>query len=601
MLSELESVARGVAWRRAIPAWPLARRHAVAAGLTGLVAASVAIRIALVRQVPAPFFFMDELGYEQMARSLGHAGQLAIFGKHGSTYAPLYPVLIAPIYALTDSAPRAYEWAKIVNAVLMSLSVLPVYGIARFVLTRPRALGVAALSAIAPLMFYANLELSENLAYPLTLLAIWAMLHALRDPRPRNDALLIGASLLATAARFQEVALFPAALTAALVVSRRQTFRRHKLLLSFFGVAAAAFVIRTIANGGNLPLAGRYSIVGRVRPSALHVLEVAVQNLAGLDFALGVIPFAAALVAAYALARRGFPRDGLLFGAVAAATTFWFLLVVAYDAAAFEHSYVQHVGQQLPRDGARIHERYLIYLVPFFLVALVAALRVARPKVSARVHLLAIGAAALLPALIPFRTVINNYIVAESFGLLVLGKNVNGSTVAYGHAVLVVLAITAVIALMYFYAFLRPRPSFAVVITVFVFLIFSSLVRVKILGASRTIADAPAHASWVDQAVHGAKVAIVSAPGTNRAAVVETAFENFSVSQLYYVCTPAFESDFGDLPLAADGSGALHARYAVVPRWFAPRGRVIDAWPAGGLVLVEPAGGVVRVPAVACT
>ena len=209
--------------------------------------------------------------------------------------------------------------------------------------------------------------------------------------------------------------------------------------------------------------------------------------------------------------------------------------------------------------------------------------------------------AALLPALIPFRTVINNYIVAESFGLLVLGKNVNGSTVAYGHAALVVLAITAVIALMYFYAFLRPRPSFAVVITVFVLLIFSSLVRVKILGASRTIADAPAHASWVDQAVHGAKVAIVSAPGTNRAAVVETAFENFSVSQLYYVCTPAFESDFGELPLAADGSGALHARYAVVPRWFAPRGRVIDAWPAGGLVLVEPAGGVVRVPAVACT
>jgi hypothetical protein len=280
--------------------------------------------------------------------------------------------------------------------------------------------------------------------------------------------------------------------------------------------------------------------------------------------------------------------------------TFWMLLVVAYDAAAFEHSYVQHVGQQLPPDGARIHERYLIYLVPFFLVALVAALRVARPRVPGRVHLLAIAAAALLPAAIPFRTVINNYIVAEDFGLLVLGKNVKGTTVPYGHAVLVVLAITAFLALTYVYAFIRPRPSFAIVITVIVFLVFSSLVRVKILGASRTIADSPTHARWVDRAVHGGQVAIVAATGTNRAAVIETAFENFSVSRLYYVCTPAFESDFGELPLAADGTGELHARYAVVPRWFAPAGRVLASWRAGGLELVEPANGVVRVPAVSC-
>ena len=58
--------------------------------------------------------------------------------------------------------------------------------LARFVLSRVRSLGIAALSLIAPLMFYTDLELSENLAYPLALVAIWAMLRALREPSPRN-------------------------------------------------------------------------------------------------------------------------------------------------------------------------------------------------------------------------------------------------------------------------------------------------------------------------------------------------------------------------------------------------------------------------------
>ena len=81
---------------------------------------------------------MDELGYERMAQSFAHTGHFSLFGKGGLAYSPLYPIVLSPIYALTSSAATAYEWAKVENAVLISLSVFPVYAIARSVLPRGR-------------------------------------------------------------------------------------------------------------------------------------------------------------------------------------------------------------------------------------------------------------------------------------------------------------------------------------------------------------------------------------------------------------------------------------------------------------------------------
>src|SRR6185437_1304181 len=120
-------------------------------------------------------------------------GHFELFGKGGLAYSPLYPIVLSPIYALTSSMHSAYEWAKVENAVLISLSVFPVYGIARFVLPRGRAVGVAALSLLAPLMLYSGFEMSESLAYPLALLAIWTMLRAVRRPSITNDAVLLAA------------------------------------------------------------------------------------------------------------------------------------------------------------------------------------------------------------------------------------------------------------------------------------------------------------------------------------------------------------------------------------------------------------------------
>jgi hypothetical protein len=620
MLGELES--RDLATTRPIDRWrghattlsDAVRAHArlvVALSLLGLAAASVAVHALLAGAIHGPFVFMDELGYERMAQSFARTGHLALFGKGGLAYSPLYPIVISPIYVLTSSARVAYEWAKVANSVLISLSVFPAYAIARSVLSRPRAVGVAALSLVAPLTAYSGFEMSESLAYPLFLVAIWAMLRAVSRPSLRNDALLLGTILIACTARLQQVALFPAALTAVVLVALVQPDRpgcgrirgvaravaRHRLFSGSVALAFAAVLARTVANGGALPLAGRYANVGSARANPLRVLESAVHHLAELDLAVGVIPFACALLAGYALARFGFPRDALIFASVAIGSTIWLLLEVAFDAAAFDATSPTATGTFV--DLPRIHERYLIYLVPFFLVALVVALPLARATPAPRAHLAVAVAAALLPLLIPFGTVINDTSAVDSFALQAFSRVVSGNIVSVPHPAVLALAVSGLLAFGCFRAFSRPVPSLAVSMTVVALLGMSALEVLRQMNgfASPMTAGMSAPQDWVDRAVGGhADVILVGGARVQPTALEETAFWNLSISRVYYTCTPAFGAGFGEQRLALDGttgrlkdsSVAIRAQYVVAPAGLGVAGRVLARDGADHLVLVAP-------------
>jgi hypothetical protein len=596
--------ARGAAWR-----------------LAALAVVSLAVRAALGSVVHGPFVFLDELGYQRMAYSLAHTGRFDLFGKAGLSYSPLYSVVLAPVYAFVHSAQPAYAWSKVVNAGLMSLAVLPVYGIARAVLPRRPSVGVAALSLVAPLMVYSALGLSENLAYPLFLVAAWAMLRTVREPSPWNDVLLLAAIVLACAARLQQVALVPAALTAIVLVavirpegrlsrlrSLAAAFWAHRLLLVTIVVVGAAALVRAVANGGQLPLAGRYAGVGSAHASALREAEIAFQHLAELVFAVGVLPFMGALVAGLALVRSRFPRKALVFASVAVATTAWLVLEVGVDAAEYDETsaHARPVGTQGFVDLPRIHERYLIYLVPFFLVAFVAALRVPLSRIGLRAYVLLAAVTALLPAAIPFGRDINGTVIQDTFGLALFTAGVKARAVPVGHATLAAVLVAAAFLLGYLYAVARDRRAIAVAVLVFVSAVTSALVQLRVAhsGSYWPSRGTPAHHDWVDRAVSGG-VVLVGGSRSQGNALRQTAFYNFTVTRLYYTCARAFGPDFGEEQVSADGAGRLRsesgsvvqARYAVVPASFDVPGRVLARDPKGRLVLVAPEDGVLSVPA----
>jgi hypothetical protein len=279
------------------------------------------------------------------------------------------------------------------------------------------------------------------------------------------------------------------------------------------------------------------------------------------------------------------------------------LLEVGIDAAAFDKSSRLPTGQ-IRGDLPRIHERYLIYLVPFFLVALVALVRGAHARLSRRTHVVVALIAAALPAVIPFTRDINYTSVAESPSLQLLGAVKHGLVVPGAHPTATALAISALLAAVYLLAFLDRRPPLAVAVTALAFasLSFVAMARIASAASGSTGANLPAQRNWVDRVARH-DVALISGIGARRVAALETAYNNLSISRLYYVCQPSFESDFGERALSIDSEGrlldggaAMRARYVVAPTSFALRGRVLARDPRGGLELVAPAGGAVAIP-----
>jgi hypothetical protein len=277
---------------------------------------------------------------------------------------------------------------------------------------------------------------------------------------------------------------------------------------------------------------------------------------------------------------------------------------VAFDAAAYDKGRSRLPSGQLYGDLPRIHERYLIYVVPFFLVALVAAVHLTYRRVGRPIHLLVAGSAALLPAVIPYAHDINVSLVGESPSLQFLASVRRGHIVAVSHATVAAVAVAAALSLVYLLSLMSRHRPLAVVTTVAVLLVFSAAYATRIVAAGRgsLTLNLSSRGDWVDRRSVG-DVALISGKGVPRVSLLETAFFNLSVSRLYYVCWRAFEPDFGEGQLLVgpdgrlrDAVGPVRARYAVVPARFHLRGRLVARDKRGRLELVAPAGGYLTVP-----
>ncbi len=195
----------------AVPAW---------AWLTGLVVLSALVRYALARRIVAPWIMVDELIYSELAKSVAAGEGFRIRGDAvAGAYGFVYPLLLAPAWALFDSIPAAYTAAKAINALAISLAVVPAYLLARRFVSQTGAFAVAVLTAVLPSLLYAGMLMTENAFFPLFLLAALALVCALEQPTWTRSLLLLGAIGLAFATRAQAVVFVPAVLLAPLVLA----------------------------------------------------------------------------------------------------------------------------------------------------------------------------------------------------------------------------------------------------------------------------------------------------------------------------------------------------------------------------------------------
>lgn len=374
--------------------------------LGAIVIASFALRAWLARGMVAPFIMVDELIYSELARSLAATGGFEVRDVPASGYSVLYPVLIAPAYALFDAVPEAYAAVKTINSLAMSLAAVPAYLIGRRVLPVGLSLGAALLAVAVPSLVYTATVMTENLFYPLFLLCAWALLLVLERPTWWRSVLFLALTTAAFMTRVQSVAIAVAALTAPflLVFFEGRGLRGLRPYLPLYvlslGAAIAAVLLQAVRGQSLRELLGAYAIVGDKSYDVGMVLRFWLWHLEELTLYLGVVP-AAALIVLVGLA-RGLPRATQAFLAATVSLLVWLSLVVA----AFASQFVN-----------RIQERNLFAVSALVLIALLVWVHRGAPRPPG----LAIPAAVIavaLPLAFPYVRFIETGAISDTLALL---------------------------------------------------------------------------------------------------------------------------------------------------------------------------------------
>ena len=121
-----------------------------------VVGLSAALRLRAAESIPTPWIAPDELTYAELGRSFWQTGKFAILGTPTAFFSVLYPLLAGLPLSLGDRE-TGYELVKTLNAVVISLTALPVYLWGRELVSRRWALVAAAITLAAPCLAYAGL------------------------------------------------------------------------------------------------------------------------------------------------------------------------------------------------------------------------------------------------------------------------------------------------------------------------------------------------------------------------------------------------------------------------------------------------------------
>jgi hypothetical protein len=326
--------------------------------LAGIVLAAAALWGVLGQQLDVPTVFGDELIHWDASRSLAAGDGLSV-RDGGYGFGPLYPALLVPVHLLTSTDLGAYEWARLVDALVLALAAVPGYLLARRLLPPGWSLACAALTVALPSALYTGFVMTESLAYTACVLAFLAFARCLERPTITAQLFAVVALGLATAARYQ-LASLGLALVLALVVCALLTprqVRRDLLglwpLAAVLGAAGLALAVRAAL--GN-PLAG-YGDLWR----SYDLVEVARwtwRAFAGLGLYLALVPVVVAPATMYALGRDSRRGDRSAAGFVSlflCANAVLLVVVGAFSSTEFGVGF--------------LHDRYLFYVVPLWVVS----------------------------------------------------------------------------------------------------------------------------------------------------------------------------------------------------------------------------------------
>jgi Predicted membrane protein (DUF2079) len=451
--------------------------------LTAGILVIAGVRAWLASRVSMPWLFSDELIHSELAKNVAGGSLFGIRGEHVNiTYA--YPVVLAPAWLLPSLA-STYAVAKAINIVLLSAAAIPVYLWGRRILSPIGAAVAAVLVLLLPELVLSSALMQENLAFPAFLVAVLALGLVLEAPTPGRQVLLIAATALAAAARFELLILVPIIPTA-VVLARANARRLLVVLVPTLGVILAMIAFAAIRPSrlqGALQTfpetSAGYSVGG--------VLKWLVRSLAELDLSTGAIPLVALVL--LTASRGGQRRPGeRAFLAVTWSCLVWFLVLGGLS------------GSWEPFG---LKERYVFYVQPLLVLALLLWLERGAGR-RLRALLPAVGVLVLAVAFLPLHSLLTAPSrVGNALGMELYRRL--GDQIGFGGG-LRTLLIAGVVVLPLVAAVVAPRRALVGVVGFLaLFLAVSSGLAARLVDdqarAVAQTAELPPDRSWVDSAV----------------------------------------------------------------------------------------------------
>jgi hypothetical protein len=552
--------------------------------------------------MPTPWILVDEFIYSEYAKSFAAGRHFLARGGVGPSVGHVYPAVISPAWRF-GAMSTVYEAAKAINVVVMTLAVVPVFLWARRLVSPVYAIVAAALTLALPAFVYTDALMTENVFFPVLVLALYALALALERPTLLIQLFLLFTLGLAVGVRVQAVVLVPIFVTALvlkILLDLRSSgsrltpraagtaLRPYAPSLVLILAAAAGYALWKAAQGVSITTGlGAYAGTSSNIYSARDAFRWVVYHFAELTLLVGVIPVSAFIVL-FGLAwakRSGFEPAERAFLATTAAGVVWLVIEVGIFASRF---------------SLRIEERNMFDVAPLLLLAFVLWLHRGLPRPPSLTAVAAFVPAALLLTL-PLESLLNISILSDTFGLIPFWRL--ATRLAGGvNDVRIVLAAGALAAGIAFAAVPRRIAAPLTVGAIAAFLIGSSY---SVFGAVQGFArgldgfTGAADRSWIDDAVPAnERVAFLfggaADPSAEAKILWETEFWNRRLSTVYDLGQSEGQA-LPALPASADprtGRIALGSpttpRYVVAPSTVKLVGRPIAATSSLVLYKLKP-------------
>lgn len=573
--------------------------------LGAIIAAAFVLYTALSTFVDAPRVHPDEVRYVVGASSLVEGEGLTLRGgEYG--FGPLYAAVLALILFASSGVDAAYDLFKAANALFFALTAVPVFLLARRLVTAWWAVCAAGLSVAIPSSVSVATVMTESLGYLVSAWALFAIVLALERPTLRRQIAVLAAIAAAALVRSQYAALYLVWLGALVVVWLVTPERRPRTRVDLGHLwpsavppilAAAVLGGRALTGSSPSESFGAYWELWRGY-DPLQVGKWLAYHVADFEIYLAVVPLAVAPIVLWRLvcaARAGSTPEAAIAALFVSANVVGLLVVAAFNSTPFGYD--------------RLHDRYAFYLLPLWLISFVVWLAdgLPRPLVATAVG---VGLALVLPAVLPFRQLANEAGIDTVPGALwtrIESAVVGPGPLSGGH-----LLALFVVALLLAAVLLPPRLRLALPLAVLaVFATTAVFAWDRMLAAPEDAVFASGlERDWIDRRLPDdavvAKLYIESdrcpTSSLTRHALFATEFFNMTVDRAYYIGDsipdgiPLPRVDVAPGGVLELGAGdELRAPYVYTQPGIELAGRRVATGTAASLVLWDTGGGPVRV------